>query len=126
MGIGHILRGIKREKVIDAYSQKDRLINSKVYAELKSKRKCDKCKKPFTHGAKPEIHHKIPRSKGGSNDIKNLMAVCHHCHKVLDAEELWMDERDEYYCSDCGDCYFITKAEWRAHIESHGQKGEDA
>jgi len=28
------------------------------------------------------IHHKVPLSKGGSNDLENLITLCNDCHEV--------------------------------------------
>ncbi|MBU8871158.1 MAG: HNH endonuclease, partial [Gemmatimonadales bacterium] len=30
-----------------------------------------------------EVHHIIPRSRGGTNEITNLACVCSSCHKFL-------------------------------------------
>ena len=30
-----------------------------------------------------DIHHKKPVSEGGKNELKNLIAVCANCHKIL-------------------------------------------
>jgi 5-methylcytosine-specific restriction endonuclease McrA len=80
-----ILHDMKRERIINNYSDKHRLIDSSVYKELKCKKKCMYCGKGFA-GKHPQIHHKIPLHCGGSNNKDNLMAVHSHCHKILDAE----------------------------------------
>jgi 5-methylcytosine-specific restriction endonuclease McrA len=92
MGIMYNIRkDIKREKIINKYISKDRLIATEIYTKLKSLKKCMRCKKKF-NGRIPEIHHKKPVCKNGSNDEDNLMAVCTKCHKILDAEEMKRDE----------------------------------
>lgn len=84
MGIRYkILQDMKRDRVIANYESKDRLIAPALYKELKGKKKCGHCGKRF-NGQVPEIHHKVPVSKGGSNDSINLIAVHHRCHKELD------------------------------------------
>lgn len=83
--IGKVLKDIKREKITSIYSKKDRLIDSKTYSKLKSKKKCDNCHKKL-HGKIPEIHHKISHELGGSNDESNLLALCKECHKKLDEQ----------------------------------------
>lgn len=30
-----------------------------------------------------EVHHKIPRSAGGSHDLQNLVTLCSGCHRAL-------------------------------------------
>lgn len=30
-----------------------------------------------------EVHHKVPRSKGGKNDPGNLVVLCRECHEML-------------------------------------------
>ena len=32
------------------------------------------------HGNKLEIHHVIPKSEGGTNEVGNLIPLCHTCH----------------------------------------------
>jgi len=31
------------------------------------------------------VHHIIPRSVGGSNDLKNLITLCSGCHRSIEA-----------------------------------------
>jgi 5-methylcytosine-specific restriction endonuclease McrA len=87
MGVIHnIFREMKKNRVIENYEAKHRFIEPEVYKSLKSRKKCMRCKKKLS-GRIPEIHHKIPISKGGTNERMNLMALCKKCHDVLDAEE---------------------------------------
>lgn len=93
MGVRYnILRDMQRDKVLANYASKDRLIDAKTYKELKSRKKCSYCHKPFS-GCVPEVHHRVPHSKGGTNDASNLMALHPKCHKILDAQEGVRDER---------------------------------
>jgi hypothetical protein len=39
-----------------------------------------------------EVHHIIPRSKGGTDDPTNLITLCHHCHD----RETWYGHRRAY------------------------------
>ncbi len=41
-----------------------------------------KCQNCGTKNKILHIHHKIPLSKGGSNDIDNLITLCESCHDV--------------------------------------------
>ncbi|MBC2698830.1 MAG: HNH endonuclease [ANME-2 cluster archaeon] len=40
--------------------------------------KCTMCGRPAE-----EVHHKVPRSKGGKNDSGNLVVLCRECHEML-------------------------------------------
>ena len=46
--------------------------------------KCKKCGKDLSAGGEDEdygeVHHLIPLSQNGTNEIKNLILVCHECH----------------------------------------------
>ncbi len=39
---------------------------------------CTMCGRPAE-----EVHHKVPRSKGGKNDPGNLVVLCRECHEML-------------------------------------------
>jgi RNA-directed DNA polymerase len=45
--------------------------------------KCPNCGQPLFNGEDVHIHHKVPRSQGGSNHVSNLMAVHLVCHLQL-------------------------------------------
>lgn len=32
-----------------------------------------------------QIHHIIPKSKGGANTLKNCMLICSNCHRTIHA-----------------------------------------
>ena len=61
-------------------------INSKTKREIRKKKRdrCEDCGKPNGGVNDPDkrlqIHHKIPRWKGGTNKIYNLKLVCKGCH----------------------------------------------
>ena len=43
-----------------------------------------RCERPgCDHTRFLEVHHRIPRSRGGTNDPSNLMVVCSTCHALL-------------------------------------------
>lgn len=89
MGIGKILRAVRRDQHVEKYASRNRLISPGIYQKLKQRRKCERCFGMFT---KPlEIHHKVPVRLGGTNSIENLMVVCAQCHAILDKET----EKDE-------------------------------
>jgi len=37
---------------------------------------CENCGRRFSH-----VHHLVFRSQGGTDDIENLMGLCHICHE---------------------------------------------
>lgn len=54
--------------------------NIKAYILHRDSYKCQKCKKK---NLKLHIHHKVFRSKGGSNSPDNLITLCKQCHEDL-------------------------------------------
>jgi len=40
--------------------------------------KCTMCGRPAE-----EVHHKVPRSKGGKNEPRNLIVLCRECHEMM-------------------------------------------
>lgn len=56
--------------------------NTKAYVLHRDNYKCQHCK--GTSGVKRlEVHHILPKSKGGSDDEVNLITLCRKCHKAL-------------------------------------------
>ncbi len=51
----------------------------KVLASARHKCQCPGC----DHTQFLEVHHIVPRSKGGSNHLDNLLCICSSCHKLL-------------------------------------------
>lgn len=82
----NIFRDLKRDKIIEVYTDKDRYIEPRIYYKLKKVKRCMYCKKKFS-GQIPEIHHILPKSKGGTDEENNLMAVHKKCHHILDKKE---------------------------------------
>ena len=47
-----------------------------------------RCERPgCSHTRFLEVHHKVPRAKGGSNDAENLMVACSACHALLHSQQ---------------------------------------
>ena len=88
MRVWRIAQALRKEersaRLNNHYAQKGRLVESGTYNALKDVTRCQNCHKKLG-GHRPEIHHKIPLSRGGSNDKGNLLAVCRRCHAALDA-----------------------------------------
>lgn len=55
------------------------LQKNKEIVLLKSKRHCALCEKNAFSAI--EVHHIIPKSEGGSDDIENLIPLCFDCHQ---------------------------------------------
>lgn len=55
------------------------LTQNKETVLLKSKRHCALCEKNAFNAI--EVHHIIPRSEGGNDDIDNLIPLCFDCHQ---------------------------------------------
>ena len=68
-----------KEKIMRTYMEKWRWVPMKLYMEVKKRKKCKLCGRKIK--GLPEVHHKIPVSKGGGNNIENLMAVHKDCHR---------------------------------------------
>lgn len=44
---------------------------------------CKHCGKDIRSSSKPgEAHHIVPVSKGGTNELSNLITLCYDCHKI--------------------------------------------
>ncbi len=59
-------------------------IRRKVFARARNKCQCPGC----DHTGHLEIHHIVPRSKGGTNDAGNLICLCSGCHKLIHESKL--------------------------------------
>lgn len=42
-------------------------------------------------------HHIVSRKNGGSNDSKNLITLCKHCHDIAENKELSFKQIKQYY-----------------------------
>jgi 5-methylcytosine-specific restriction endonuclease McrA len=81
-----IIHNLRDETMMNIYSEKDRLIPSKLYQSLKSRKSCELCKKKRAKYEFLQIHHKIPISMGGTNERANLLVLCSDCHKKAHGE----------------------------------------
>lgn len=52
--------------------------NAAEYIKTKQNGRCAICGEPIEH-----IHHIVPRSKGGSDNVKNLVGLCKCCHNMV-------------------------------------------
>ena len=42
---------------------------------------CQECLRRGIYNSATDVDHIIPRSQGGSDELDNLQALCHECHK---------------------------------------------
>lgn len=47
---------------------------------------CEMCLQQGRYTPTEQIHHKLPLSQGGTNDVENLMALCKACHSRIHSE----------------------------------------
>lgn len=52
--------------------------NSREHALVRDNYSCQACRKKK---CKLEVHHICPRSRGGSDEVDNLITLCHGCHQ---------------------------------------------
>ena len=57
------------------------LNKNKEQVLIKCKRHCALCERCV--GVKIEVHHIVPKQKGGSDDIENLIPLCFDCHQEV-------------------------------------------
>lgn len=66
--------------------------------------------------ARCDIHHIVPKSKGGTNDMDNLICVCPNCHRLCHSTDRYsvefLKERS------LGMLY----KDWRSYYRSHSKK----
>ena len=62
--------------------------NMKAYLLTREHGVCQLCGEPFTDSDRIDIHHIIPKSKGGTNRASNLAVLHSECHRRLHKEGL--------------------------------------
>ncbi len=68
-------------------------------AKMKAGSYCWYCGKEFKNKAELTIDHVFPRSKGGANDMDNIIMVCKHCNSSkndMDLLEWYFERRHEF------------------------------
>ena len=68
-------------------------------AKMKAGSYCWYCGKEFKNKAELTIDHVFPRSKGGANDMDNIIMVCKHCNSSkndMDLLEWYFEHRHEF------------------------------
>ena len=49
---------------------------------------CGPCRDKGRTTPATEVHHVLPKSQGGTDDVSNLISTCPECHREADAEAL--------------------------------------
>ena len=57
-------------------------LNKRMFVLARDHCTCQCCK-GASKDKKLEVHHKIPKSEGGTDDVNNLIVVCSTCHKKI-------------------------------------------
>lgn len=67
------------------------------YIKMRDKLTCRLCKM-FLESNVLQVHHIIPVSNGGTDDKKNLVLLCYHCHTKVHQQghEKYVDEFTKY------------------------------
>lgn len=81
MNIGQLIKGWRKEQIIDNASARNRYIPQKLYIKLKQEKRCRICNKKGIL----QIHHILPVREGGPNSKTNLIVVCKDCHSKIHA-----------------------------------------
>lgn len=60
---------------------------------------CEMCRLQDRFTKATEVHHVLPLEHGGTNDFKNLMALCKACHSRITAQmdDRWHQKRRAYH-----------------------------
>jgi 5-methylcytosine-specific restriction endonuclease McrA len=80
-----------RRKLREYYAQKQtqKQVFDEEFLEARTavlKRDGYRCVNCGQTGTELHVHHIIPRSEGGTNDLSNLVTLCGKCHSIQDAK----------------------------------------
>jgi len=56
---------------------------------------CGKCKSSYSDDRMMQVHHIIPVSDGGGDDLTNLITVCRNCHRKIHNDD-WRKYVDSF------------------------------
>lgn len=77
----HSYKGMKRE-------DQDRWRKLRRSVLERDHHTCYRCEKVSKNGKGLGVHHIIPRDDEGSDDMDNLITLCHPCHDYVEINEL--------------------------------------
>lgn len=67
---------------------KDKWAEIRQAALVRDQHQCQNCRKSQQDAEALEVHHIVPRSKGGSNRLSNLKTLCKECHNAVHGDEI--------------------------------------
>ena len=79
--VGRILRERKRERILESYASRGRMVPKTAYSSIKRLKRCESCGQHINKVGRLEVHHKVSVRDGGSNERGNLLGLCRSCHK---------------------------------------------
>jgi 5-methylcytosine-specific restriction endonuclease McrA len=89
----YTLRNVERDrrKLREYYAQRQtqKQVFDEEFLEVRTavlKRDGYRCVNCGQTGTELHVHHIIPRSEGGTNDLSNLVTLCAKCHSIQDAK----------------------------------------
>jgi 5-methylcytosine-specific restriction endonuclease McrA len=92
-GLLYGLRNVNRDlrKLREYYTQRQtkKQVFNEEFLEVRTavlKRDGYRCVNCGQTGTELHVHHIIPRSEGGTNDLGNLVTLCGRCHSIQDAK----------------------------------------
>lgn len=71
-------KNIRRKRSNEVYGSRWRKTRELYFSEHPF---CEACGKPAQ-----EVHHRVPLSRGGTNDFSNLISLCRSCHNKIHYE----------------------------------------
>lgn len=95
--------------------------NAKQYVRERDNYTCQICKEKLTDKRHViiEVHHIIPRSKGGSNKPDNMISLCHCCHKKVhennNDNKLFRELRQRKIINTYKDATFMNTMRWELY-----------
>jgi diadenosine tetraphosphate (Ap4A) HIT family hydrolase len=82
-------RDLRNLREYYAQRQTQKQVFDKKFLEVRTavlKRDGYRCVNCGQTGTELHVHHIIPRSEGGTNDLSNLVTLCGKCHSIQDAK----------------------------------------
>lgn len=76
-----------------------------------------------THGVDLQVHHIVPVSDGGTNDLDNLLTLCNSCHWTVHRYEDEFDELDLTVLEQ-HESYSLSTFDYRKDVEELSEAAE--